>query len=170
MELQEELKQQAISLGLCKQWQDEWGNPDIAELCNKYIRGLDFCIKHDYPSLDYLERNFKGKVEKYGIYINDNATVLNQRNIIANGSCKLFVEAGVVCDVTIRHTSEIHIVATNNAFVYVSMHDNSRLFIDKKDAGCRICVSHFGGEIVTTELVDKVYEKYTISPFSSKRE
>lgn len=159
MELQEELKQQAISLGLCKQWQEEWGNPNIAELCHKYIRGLDFCIKHDYPKLEYLEKHFKGKTEQYGIYISDNAIADNQQNVIANGASKILVRTNMVSDVTARHTSEIHIEALDRAFVYVSMHDDCKLIIDRKDPRAKICVSYWSGTIVNPELIDRIHDK-----------
>ncbi|MCM1353772.1 MAG: hypothetical protein NC038_04065 [Paludibacter sp.] len=159
MEIQEELKQQAVSLGLCKQWQDEWVSPDLRELCSKYIRGLDFCIKHDYPSLAYLEEHFRGKTEPFGIYISEYADVSGQRNVIANGDCRLYVNATCGCAITIRHNSEVHIVVPDDVLVYVSLYDNGRLFVEQKGLCSRVCVSHFGGTIKTPQLVDKVYEK-----------
>ena len=43
-ELSEKLKSQAINLRLCKEWTNEWGEPDKYVLCEKYIRGIDFCM------------------------------------------------------------------------------------------------------------------------------
>lgn len=159
MTIQEELKRQAVELGLCKQWQDEWGEPNIAQLCDKYIRGLDFCIKHNYPSIDYLDKHFKGKVEKYGIYINEEAESVNQPDVVCNGNSNVRIKTNGVCDIYVRHNSEIHITTIGKAFVYVTMLDDSKLFIDSKDEMSRICVSQFGGTIETPNLVDKVYKK-----------
>lgn len=162
MELQEQLKQQAIALGLCEQWQQEWGTPDTAALCDKYIRGLDFCIKHDYPTVEFMQQHFKGKVEQYGIYINDKTAVAhNQRNVVLNGDSDITVEvdSGHQSDITVRHNSTVRLIVGNKAFVYVSLHDNSRLIVLRKGTDTRIAVSHFGGTIATPELVDKVYKK-----------
>ena len=95
MKLQEELKQMAIVHGLCAQWQREWGNPDLAGLCDKYIRGLDFCIKHDFPSIEYMEKHFRGKVEDYGIYINDDMVSVNQKNVVIIGSSIIIKEVTI---------------------------------------------------------------------------
>ncbi len=159
MTIQEELKQQAVDLGLCKQWQQEWGEPTISELCDKYIRGLDFCIKHDYPSLEYLEQHFKGKVEQYGIYINEDGVSTNQKDVVINGNSNVRIYTDSVCDVTIRHNSIAKINVSGNGFVYVSMHDNSRLIIESKSPNSKICVSLFGGEIINPQLVDRIHEK-----------
>ena len=56
--LSEELKSQAIGLGLCEQWTNSWGNPSEQELINKFLHGIDFCIKHDYPTNEYIKKNF----------------------------------------------------------------------------------------------------------------
>ena len=159
MELQEELKQQAIKLGLCEQWQQEWGTPDLEQLCNKFIRGLDFCVKNDYPTLEYMDKHFKGKVERYGIYINEESYSWCQKNVVINGDSNVTVQTDRQCDITVRHNSVVHIEAYDNAFVYVSMHDNSRLVINYKSHNARICVSLFSGTIDQLELIDRVFNK-----------
>lgn len=159
MDLQEELKQMAIENGLCEQWQREWGTPTLKELCEKYIKGLDFCIKHDYPSLQYLNEHFRGKTERYGIYINEEAYSWCQRNVVLNGKSRITVQTNTVTDITVRHESVVCVEAYDDAFVYVSLHDNSRLVINHKDENARICVSLFSGKIDNPELVDKIHDK-----------
>lgn len=149
----------AIVHGLCAQWQREWGNPDLAGLCDKYIRGLDFCIKHDFPSIEYMEKHFRGKVEDYGIYINDDMVSVNQKNVVIIGSSHLTIQTDRICDVTVLHNSKVEIEATGNAFVYVSMHHNSHLVILRKSSSASVCVSYFGGKIETPEMIDKIHNK-----------
>lgn len=44
-ELSDKLKQKAISLGICEKGLNEWGNLDKYELCEMYIRYIDFCLQ-----------------------------------------------------------------------------------------------------------------------------
>lgn len=46
-DLSRTLLTQAVSLGLCTQWTEQWGEPDQQGLIDKYLHGIDFCIKKD---------------------------------------------------------------------------------------------------------------------------
>ncbi len=159
MSIQEDLKQQAIEYGLCEQWQREWGNPTIADLCDKFIRGIDFCIKHNYPTIAYLDKHFRGQVEQYGIYINEGADSKGQAFVVANGDSTIDVYAPIFCDIYARHNSHIRLYASADAFVYVSMYDNCTLEIMNKGQGAKICVSLFGGIITNEDMITKLYRK-----------
>lgn len=65
------MKSQAINLGLCKEWTNEWGEPDKYELCEKYIRGIDFCLLNRYPSNEIIKKEFTGVREKFNIFVDD---------------------------------------------------------------------------------------------------
>lgn len=157
------LYEQATALGMCDDFKKHWDkygdNITIEQLCNMYQRGLDFCIKNDYPSVDFMDSNLKGEIEQYGIYVNDKKIATRQSNVVANGDSEIIVLTDETTDVTVRHNSTVIIEVHGSAFVYVSMYDNSRMIVRYKNSSSRICVSHFGGTIETPELVDKVYEK-----------
>lgn len=163
MSVRKELYEQAIALGMCNDFKEHWDkcgeDITLAQLCDMYHRGLDFCIKHDFPSVEYMDKHLKGEIEQYGIYVNDKKIAIRQSNVVANGDSEIIVLTNETTDVTVRHNSTVVIEAYENAFVYVSMYDNSRLIVRYKDSSSRICVSHYGGTIETPELVDKVYKK-----------
>ena len=57
--LNSELRGHAVSYGLCTQWQGDWqNNKSQQELIGMYIRGIDFCIEHDYPTVVNVQANF----------------------------------------------------------------------------------------------------------------
>lgn len=93
MELVHQIKQDGIAKGLCRLWQMKLkpglGVDSLAEL---YIRGIDFCIKNDYPTLDFLRTNFKGKCEDYGVYVDDEVVEKNRKDVVLNGGCKAMLE------------------------------------------------------------------------------
>lgn len=68
--LNTDLRDHAVSYGLCQQWQNDWqDNKNQQELIDMYIRGIDFCIEHDYPTVDYIKNNFTGACFMKTIYL-----------------------------------------------------------------------------------------------------
>ena len=49
------LKSEAVSLGLCQEWTSKWNNESKESLVEKYVKGIDFCIEHNYPSLAFMK-------------------------------------------------------------------------------------------------------------------
>ena len=104
-ELQERYKKEAVGLGLCKQWTDDWGTPDQIQLIDKFKRGLDFCIKHNWPTVEDIQKNFPDELLKsQGIYVS-NGTSVNQEEVIVMGAAKVIVKTSCPCDLTVRHNS-----------------------------------------------------------------
>ena len=163
MSLQEELLNDGVSHGMCQKFQDEWGDPSYADLASKYFKGQDFCIEHDWPALDWCEKNLQGHLWQYGIFISETGSVLARnnasRNIALLGNSDVDIEVQNMCDITVRHDSVLHLKALAGSFVYVSLHNNCKLHIVCKEPGARICVSHFGGEIINSSLIDKYHKK-----------
>lgn len=70
-QLNETLRTQAIELGLCKQWQDNWmQNKSRDELLRMFIRGLGFCIEHNWPSSQWIVGNFApNELQMHNIFV-----------------------------------------------------------------------------------------------------
>lgn len=164
MELQELLKKQAINLGLCQQWQDEWGSPDVDSLCDKFIRGIDFCIKHDFPSVDEVKYHFKREdIERNGIFAHEGTKSVSngQKNVISMGESEVDVHVPDygVCDIYVRHNSKVNLHVGNNAFVYVTVMNDSVLNVCSKGEASKIKTSYFSGTIIGKELIDTIHNK-----------
>ncbi len=142
------LKAEAIKLGLCDQWQAEWGNPTKDDLCEKYIRGLDFCIEHDFPDISLMKRHFNGVMQNHGIFADDNEIRLfNPGTVIANGRTtgQAFYDEFSVGQVYVRHQSVLRIVARGNAVVNVRCYDTPRVEIVCKDSARVTVIRHDRG-------------------------
>lgn len=162
MEVQELLKKEAISLGLCQQWQDEWGTPDVDTLCDKFIRGIDFCIKHDFPKIEKINELFKKEdLERNGIYTQGLSHVKNKKHVIAMGDAEVVVTVpeNCICDIYARHNAKVRVEASQNSFTYFSLYDSGKVIIDNKSEGAKIKCSLFSGEIVNKDLVDTIHYK-----------
>lgn len=162
MNIQEQLLQAGTALGMCEKFQKEWGNPDIKELCDKYFRGQDFCIEHNYPSLEWLNANLRGKTMMYGILINEIASAISgeeTKDYALLGRSELLLDAYHSCDITVRHDSVLKLRLMPGSFVYVTLLDNATLYISEKADGARLCVSHYGGTVINEHLIDRYHKK-----------
>ena len=151
MNKSDELKQQAIAHGLCEQWQNEWGN-DLTdqELIDRYIRGIDFAIANDWPSVEYIKSHFDADIlHKNGIWCSDGVTEKN-KVMVLNGNCTghIIFSKFDVATVYVRHGSKVRITAKDFARVRVCLYDKcdvfivnnsaSELYIYRHDTGCKM--------------------------------
>lgn len=123
-----EMKSQAVSLGLCKMWTEEWeDNTSKEELVNKFIAGLDFCIEHNWPSVPDMKRLFGGVMQKQGVFADERVTVRNSAMTVLNGSCDCSAtfDGCASGDIYVRHRSTLRLKAADNARVFVTILDDS---------------------------------------------
>lgn len=147
--ISEQLKSKAINLGLCEEWTNNWGTPDADELADKYIRGIDFAIKHDFPSIAFMKKHFNGVLQRHGIYVDESINQHNRNIIIANGACygTILFDNFATGRLYIRHDSNITIKASGLSKIFISTYDNCKLNIDCIDDAVVYVYKH-GGEII----------------------
>ena len=129
MELSDLLLKEATKQGLCQPWQENWKG-DMDSLMSMYKKGIDFCIEHDYPSLDIIRRYLKGKTEDYNIYIDSDseATVYADTVVVLGDSkMKIWVADYGVLNLYVRHESEVVLFCGSNSVVSVETYENSVL-------------------------------------------
>lgn len=133
MNVSDELKQKAISLGLCREWTDAWGNPDRGALVEMFVEGIDFCIEHNYPSIEYIKKHFKGIAEEYGVYTDDSNVILKNPDIaILNGKCTAIItlDGYASRDIHVRHDSQAMITIEDSARAFIRVYDNAKVFVN----------------------------------------
>jgi hypothetical protein len=129
MELSELLLNEAVKQGLCQAWQQAWKG-DMGSLMSMYKRGIDFCIEHDYPSLDIIRRYLKGKTEEYNIFVDtqDEVTLYSDTAVaLGDSKLRIWVADYGVLNLYLRHESEVDIFCGPNSIVSVETYENSVL-------------------------------------------
>jgi len=116
---------------LCEKWTREWRDDStIDELIDKFLRGQDFCIKNNYPSLDFIREHVSMEdLHRNHIYIDEEMDISNVENgfYVFLGHCKAKVRASGFLSVTVycRHDSEVDVYARDGALVFVRYFENS---------------------------------------------
>lgn len=116
---------------LCEKWTEEWKDEtDIDELADKFIRGFDFCVKNNYPPLDFIRKNVKKEdLHRHNIFIDEEVQIADAENgyYVFLGRCTgtLWVNGLKAVTVLVRHDSVINVEAYDGARVQVRYYDNS---------------------------------------------
>jgi hypothetical protein len=144
--LSSDLKKQAISLGLCEQWQNTWGNPNEQELINKFLHGINFCLAHNYPSNEFIKKNFDEEVlHRNNIYVDCDIQRRNPRQIVVvqGKSTGLIMYDGYnTADVYVRHDSDIVVDCTRMSKIFISVYDNAKVKVIQKDGATVYVYTH----------------------------
>lgn len=142
-ELNSELRQGAISLGLCQQWQSQWdGSCSQWELIEKYKRGMDFCIKHDYPDKDYIKRNFDKEILNANLIFVDEHLDFGDKRLrsgtyVLLGECTgtLKFDHWATATIFVRHKSNVKVESTRFAAVFVRTYEQAEVTVETDGRG-----------------------------------
>lgn len=130
-ELNNALKNMAVKNGLCEKWTNEWRDSfRIEEWLDMYVRGQDFCIKHDYPPVAFIKENFKREdLHKHRIFIDEEVMMNDAQHgfYIFLGHCtgSITFDDFAAATLYVRHTSDITVTAKGAARVFVSIHEKA---------------------------------------------
>lgn len=130
-ELNISLREMARSAGLCDEWYGQWSDEDSIDEClDKAIRGFDFCVNRDYPSLEFIRKHFKKEdLHRHRLFLDEeiDSTIDTNGYVILLGSCKgvLKIDGIVAVTVYLRHDSIVDVEAKNGASVFVTHYDQS---------------------------------------------
>lgn len=169
MKIAKELAKEAKRKGICEPWYDDLKmlGDNKKAMVAMYVKGIDFCLSNDYPSNDYIRANFKGVMEDFGVFLDDNINLVNFRRCISLGKTKGRIEVGSygVCEVFAKHESELHIIAKDAAFVEVDIFDNATIHVHAQDRA-KVHINRYGGKIIPAPIdngdsaVVKIVEKH----------
>lgn len=151
------LKDRAVELGLCDKWRDEWERDETKqELIEKYLRGIDFCIQHDYPKLEFIREYFPKKLlDKNGVFVDeeigrrDDVAARDTVVLLGGSKAELHYDGLGMGNIYVRHQSEVTIVARGWARVFVECYEDSVINVTAEDES-KVFVYQHGGKVAAT--------------------
>lgn len=158
MKIGKELANAAKKKGICKEWFNKMKSLDDKDaLIQMYVKGIDFCLSNNFPSNDYIRINFAGKMEAYGVHLDEFLNNINDCRVVALGRClgKIEVNKFNVAEIFIKHESNLLVVAKGNSFVRIDMFDNSKLHVFASE-DAKVCINHYGGDLTTEKNDDAI--------------
>lgn len=141
-----ELRDKAVSLGLCDQWQGLWSKDwDDRKMIERYKEGIDFCLANDFPSVDYIKSHFsKEDLRNGGLFMDDKRSVLNEKMIVVRGSSDITARynGNTVAEVYITDESKLRIYAKNHCHVVLHILGDAQVEIEQEDDATVLAIKH----------------------------
>lgn len=154
-DLSRTLLNQAVSLGLCTEWTEQWGFPDQQALIDKYLHGIDFCIDKGYPTNTFIKENFDRDIlHKNNIFVDEDVQKRNMSHTaVLNGSCKgtLLFDGFSICDLYVRHDSEVTIDCSQYCKIFINVYDRAKVNVIQKGIASVYVYIHGEDCVVETE-------------------
>lgn len=154
MDRAEQLRAAGAEKGLCELWQGKLrAGLNVQRLSALFIRGIDFCIDNDYPTLDWFRKEIGCQGEPYGVYVDGHPRGnLGQRDVVLNGDCKaqLQYDGFSASRLYARHNSQARVNVAGNAHLTVDAFDNTHLFIAVAGSKAKVYVFLHGGATCTS--------------------
>lgn len=154
-ELAKRLAGSAKENGICQEWGDRLAgcNDDqIDKMMIMYVKGIDFCMDHDWPDLQTIRDHFKGRMEEHGVHCDEECQIVNQRFNVLLGRCRaaMTFDRYEVGQIYIRHETTAEIAANDHAFVYIDVYDGAKVKIIASDHA-KVCIKNHGNADIQVE-------------------
>ena len=141
-----ELRDKAIELGLCDQWQSYWKKDwDDRKMIAKYKEGIDFCLANDFPSVEYIKSHFnKQELRNGGVFVDDKHSVLNAKMIVVRGCSDITARynGNTVAEVYVTDNSKLRLYAKNHCHVILHILGNAQVDISQEDDAKMLAIRH----------------------------
>lgn len=163
-ELNKELRNQAIALGLCQPWQESWKKDwSMEKMIEKMYKGLDFCLKHHWPSNDFIIRHFNVDfLRQSNVFVNDKYSVCNPKQSLVLGSSEITFRynAWYNGSIHIRDNSSVKIYARNKSFVIIHLYEKAYIEAEQTDKAIIVIIKHSQDVTIIADKKIKVKEEY----------
>ena len=130
----DKFKKQAIKLGLCQEWQNNW---EETGLVDKYIRGITWCMRNEFPSLSDMKK-YGDALLRNGIYNQKTADIKCDRDMYVFNDSKInfTIDGYSVCRIYVGRGSVVNVNVKDHAILYVDNYDSTVNVAKEESARC----------------------------------
>ncbi len=155
-ELNQYILGKAKENGICQEWADKIAvaaSPD--ELMQMYVDGIDFCLSNNFPSNQDLQSLAGDVINRYGIYVDQAIRLEGRPFVVLLGSSSGVVKCNgfSATQIFVKHSSEVTIKVSDNAFAVIDCFDNTKTHIEVS-GNAKACIHVYTGAKITTNQVD----------------
>ena len=124
---------------LCDMWYGRWkDDTDLDGLLDMYIRGHDFCIENDYPTLDFIRNNFdRDELRKRNIILDCKGEEISGMNgtwiFLGDCDCSIRFKGLKAADIYIHHQSNVKVIAEDGSILFITLCDQSDVVLQADD-------------------------------------
>lgn len=146
IELSKTLRESARQKGLCDEWYNDWEDDTNAEtLVEKMYKGLDFVLKHHWPSNDFIKENFNlGFLRNNKVFVDDKYSVMDPEQSLILGKSEITIRYNAAHHgiIHVRDNSSVKLTAKNRCFVIVHLYDKAHIDASQFDSARIVLIKH----------------------------
>lgn len=135
--LNKELKEQAIELGLCNDWQEMWKRGwNLQDMAKRMYEGINFCMEHHWPTCEFIRENFTQSFRRsVGVLADDTYSMYNPEKALILGTSisTLRFNGTGKGEIYVRDYSKVIVSAKGHSRVYIQVYDNAIIEADAHD-------------------------------------
>ena len=165
--LNTELKEKAIAVGLCEQWQSEWTKSwTPKKMVEKYFEGINFCAENHYPDKEFIKQAFERKfLRKNNVLVDDEYSLLNPEQAMIMGTSKSNIRFNgtTLGRIHVQGDSDVKVYAKNRCHVMLHVWDKAQVKIETEDRATVIVIRHSPDTVVIAEKDIRIWEAYNES-------
>ena len=140
------LKDRAILKGLCLPYQNDW--QDDNDLVSRYIRGVTWCMNHQFPSLEEMAE-YDSELVENDVYNNKNVSHILSGDTYIYNNCRGEIE---IIDYSVSRAyialdSLLKITAKGNSILYLDIFDNANIQLVVEDSAY-VSVNQYGNSSI----------------------
>ena len=173
-EISIKLREDARRIGLCDKWYNEWQDEtDKEHLVDMFRKGMDFCIKHRWPSVSFIKQHFSREfLRDNGILIDDvrSYPVRDEtRRLVYLSDFVLFGRSHAtirynfrpnVCQVWALDNSKVTVDVKYGAFIMVHLFDNASADITTDLVSKVVVIRHSHNNRIKKEGIVTIKNEY----------
>lgn len=170
MKINKELASKARKLNICKPWYDMLKKAEDKDtMMRMFVKGIDFCLEHDFPSVEYFEKHGKEVIEKHGVYVNKTIECVNSPFTVLLGYCKsVFINTEYgFSQLFIKHQSVVDVTLKDHSFTVIDVFDDS-IVIGTASGNAKVLINKYGNPRInilkmdnaTINIIDKKQKTY----------
>lgn len=161
--LGKKLQLQAEGLGACEEGISGLERLNEHELINRYLHFIEFAIDKDWPSNEFIKRNFdKSLLEHNNVYVDSEFERRNARQVVVvqgNSHGVLLYDGYTTADVYVRHDSEVTIDCSRLSKVFINVYGRAKVKVSQRD-GAAVYVYKHGDDCVVEGTGDVMQRTY----------
>jgi len=162
-QLNNTLREEGRFLGMCDEFYNEKWDYSQEQLVQRMFKGIDFCLKHHWPSNGFIKKNFElGFLRGQGVFVDDEYSACNVQESLVLGDSRIrYRYSGKYYgNIRVRDKSFVSITARGDGLVIVHLFDNARATVGQSEKAKVAVIKHSPNVCVNASEGVRILEEY----------
>ena len=162
-QLNNTLREEGRFLGMCDEFYNEKWDFSPEQLVQRMFKGIDFCLKHHWPSNEFIKKNFqKDFLRQQGVFVDDEYSACNvQESLVLGGSKIRYRYSGnYYGNIRVRDLSMAEITARGNGLVVIHLFERACVKAEQSEKARIVVIKHSANALVNASENVTIKEEY----------